>query len=798
LALALLAAAPLAGGCGRDLAVPDVRPPQLASVELVPLPGTAALAAAGSQVRAFTSELVRLRGTALGSTGTTTVLVGGQAAAVLSVERPAGAAQELLTLRLPALPARAKGLDVQVTTADGTATLSEAVVPLGPGRPESLLVRARTGLSPSVERFGVIGEYAYLLDSAHSLMIGVEASTGLFLPIAARTSGTASRVFGTDEGRPWTYDLGDRGEQASIHHFDFTNLPPTELCSSPLEAGATNKLVVQAAITPSGALIAIPKGDTKILLATVACTPVVTTLDVGGQSAVAGLVFASETTLLGFTGERPLRIELGAGGAAPQIFLGAPFPAADPNADPNRYLQSPVRVQPGQRRLAYVRYDGDLGFLSWPDQGGPPVFEAQTIFTFARPLDLAWDESGAHLLALDAVGTLTSFDAVTGQPVASVDLTGAESLARLEKGPAKGDLVVTKGSELSLVTSALSVLRTRPLKAYLPDDLSLALHTEGTAAAPEELLIVPTDLDAMAFGLAPLALRYLTQYPLQLLGVQGGGGAVIGWGQDPTDGTPFLSERRSGEWHPLPITPARAVVLAAAIVPASAAGPGLVACISQEPGAEPAGTLELLPLAGGAALGKVEYDDVTTARLLFRGRQLTVATGGPDGLVLDRFDAGALTGRQSLVLTYGPAVLEAGSTLTRVSGLFDSRALGGVLAIVESSGINGSDTGSPQAGAATLWTDGGARADAALTGAQAGAVALSADGRELLSASRGSDGTAPGLEGLELTGVSGNVLLTGPLRHQDVSARVTFAVPSPDGATYFVAFSKDDALGVVQ
>ena len=96
--------------------------------------------------------------------------------------------------------------------------------------------------------------------------------------------------------------------------------------------------------------------------------PKLTTIDVGGQAAVWQLAFGSETTLLGFTRARPFRVELG---TTPVTYLGTLYSASDDRQDPTGTLRTASALQPGKLRLAYVRGDGDIGFLSWPDTAGP-------------------------------------------------------------------------------------------------------------------------------------------------------------------------------------------------------------------------------------------------------------------------------------------------------------------------------------------------------------------------------------------------------------------------------------------
>lgn len=756
--LRLLSLLLLLAACSRDLAVPPARlAPQLAS---------------SAPASAFAGARLVLTGLNLGTLATARVSVGGRPANLLA------AGDGTLTVEVPSEVVRGVPVDISVATAQGNSALHKAFTYLGLGHPNTLSLRANLSLLADMRSVWVAGSRAFVLDLNHNELLALDAHDGTSQASPIYVPFSSLFAFGTATA-PWVYSLGAVGSPPAVHHYDFSASRPVETCrpgATPSEGGvtlpvsATSPLPGNGSGSADGTLLAVPTGEGSVLLAHLACPPVVETVPVLAGGFVLSATVVQGNDVIAFTHGQVFRIPAGASPAA----IGGTMVS-----DNNASIYELVRpaASPVSKTLAYARTDGNLGFVTWSGAGGAPVLDPAQIFQlFATPAAITYSDDGKSLFVASDDGVVTCWDVASAQVKGAARLGNVSALAALPGGGA----MAASGGGTAVLSASGVLVHTHQVGTHL-DAQGVAVDRAGFVLVPT--FFGPTPVSPGAFQPSPIT----GSVPLPLDGVTSGEGGSVAWVANFL----FLPSEDGSSYSDGGTLPDGHQIESASL---SADGNFAAALSLTSTGA----VVTLLPRKGGAGPAPLQLVNAVDGRVFFEQDTLYVAAiDASKSTTLQKFQPGTLTPAGLAVVLDTPAQAATGDV---VQGIWASPGLGGVVVALGSLVTpNGPGNGFASS-TLTLLRDDGTTLSLALPDGFADPLALSADGLMLLSASGGGlfTGVAPGVDaGLLAIDEAGDLTLT-PAGHQSLAAPAGSAVSAPEGSRFYVTFPSIDSVGFLQ
>jgi hypothetical protein len=481
--------------CGRDLAVPQTLPPVLASV---------------SPSAAFAGEVVVLSGSNLGNQASASVLIGGLVASAAPPDAalPAGALAVLMPTGLSV-----GSQDVIVTTPAGRTPPGTSIRFLGAGHLRSLAVGASQPLGVLTSFVAVTSstdDGAFLLDSRHGEVVWIDGRSGRprnpdddssTSPVAVGQEPVLAVASSTTL---WVYSLGLPGDVPQLRRFDFSQAEPTFTCgpvalpeidgSADPISGHHPSLLAAGAVSADRSQLFLPTGRCSVLSVDLrTCPPGLLEVPISypgapSDEAVLGVAFAGQDLIVAFLW-RFVRLVLADGSLA----VGQRLPAPD---TPD--FKASLAVQPGADRLAYMRYDGNVGFVTWGSATGSPEQEATTLYAYSNVSALGWaapapgEALSDRLVAQDTGAAFVYHSTASGTALlASVKLSADQPFTT---DLPSGEILLSDTGGTALLSRDGVLLRSGAIGVQLgsPDVEATAKTGYYAAMAPDGWAIVST------------------------------------------------------------------------------------------------------------------------------------------------------------------------------------------------------------------------------------------------------------------------------------------------------------------
>ncbi len=803
-----------------------------------------------------------ITGTNFGSLSSTTVRFGGTPAQLTSVD-PSGNKIALLMPDIGAIDlaeGSATG-SIEIDTLAGSARWPSSpdggiFQSLGPGHPHELILKAQASLSPLITWAGVpqtpnasgddnANNAVWMIDYTHDLLLTASAYFDRTLRARMRISSEAVFFFG-EAFSPYLYDLRGGTDDLGIplapvlHQYALSQqgrTPDTELCvSGPLvtqdqmQALFDPTWLAFAFASPGAKWVAIPIDTQGVQLVQLTPRPLddggvdncgITTFTIGTDGSPGAFpstayvpltfTFASDELLIG-TGKGPsagrgflFSIELDQNPPKLRLsdaLVGGDAPALDGLTAPA------IGVLPdGGQGGAYATSDYEIAFFTYA-AGTPPQKSLDDRFqTASSPALLAYnspDASTPLLYSVDQVGALLAIDPIDGDAiVGAAQIRNWSALLPLREGIGGGqhDLLLEENGRLTLFGPTLAPLSNRELGSGPSAAPALGIESEPANfggvhdAGIGQRIFVATSLDTLQIDTSPLQPILVANQPVRLDGLAASSGGEVGWDSNQ------LFVRDPGAWD-------HAGTLADPIARGLISDDRKWIATITSVGDSSAPTLSMVSLIdGGTVVAPADLSFAHTrqhpAYLAWRGQTLYLAAAGvacPDGgtgLELVRMKPDSLEVDQCSSLNPIPPPAR---QATAVTGLWSSRALGGVLATATIPAVGNPDLEHSLLG--TLWRDDGTQAAINLAEPLIFPLTLSADGRELVCRSPEYNGTPPGIDAvlLDLDASDGGArqLIKGPTRHIDLADTPREAVSAFDGSAYYVLLPGLDAVGLIE
>lgn len=707
----------------------------------------------------FAGETIVVQGEGLGSAATTRVFVGGQQAA-LAATSTAG----MLTAVVP------EGLGVgahelRVVTSAGEGLMPDAVEYLGLGHPRGFALRADLELRPRPS-FAFAGEdRTFVLDWTNDQQFQINALTGNANGRPMQTPPNPLLSFGNDAVQ-WIYAFNSIGKRPRMYRYAWGDESAELTCDSGELAGFdTSTFPVasrNAATNADGTLLAVPLGGREVLLVDArTCPPVTRVVDMGSK--VESLVVSGNDVVLALF-DRFARIK-----ADGTVVLGAPLEDGYEVA----YYDGAMALAPGERRAAYERFDGDVGFLTWDEEGGAPVVAPETLFTYAGVLRLAYGRYDApdparrlYVLHSDRVAT---YDLEESEFLTSASIPTANWIEPLPTGEVL--VATTTGTTLLSVDGA--IIRTWELSTAVPiyglamgDDRRVLMAGENGARS------LASDLTDSHVSFAP------DHEALALDGVASlSGGAPIGW----KGATLYGYDTETREWAASTLLASTHLVRQAA----RSSDGSIAVAVTRE------GALHRVQVVDETGTRAVEFPDATKVNAIFADGVLQVAVQTPSTITLERRDPHSLALLSPAVTMTPPAEFE--MPVLRLP--YWSRALDAVVVPVSNERSYGDGTHTYIAAVLhAVGRDGVVAQSPVLPRALSNPIAFSPDGRLFISAENRS---VAGIDAGLVSRQNGALVVTS-FAHQDLPGIVSDAVFTPTGDGLYVVFPVRGLLGLLE